>query len=182
MKNFLSDDEREYIMREAKDNFYVSAVSEDYVIDQQVRVCESAWLNNDDPIIRDIIDRCLTHTDRPFIHCERLVVVRYKPGGFYLPHQDADDNVKNIRMYTFILALNDDYKGGETSFPILEKEYKLQRGDALFFETLDNREMITPKAMHGGNHVKSGEKWICTLWVRKYPYTQQSWYKNNPSS
>jgi hypothetical protein len=29
---------------------------------------------------------------------------------------------------------------------------------------------MTSKALHGGQPVKSGEKWICNLWVRKYPY------------
>jgi hypothetical protein len=170
IKNLLSDDEREYIMKEVEDKFYISTVSEDYTLDERVRVSESAWLNSDDPIVRNIIDRCLTHTDLPFTNCERIVVVRYKPGGFYLPHQDAYENAKNMRMHTFILALNDDYEGGETSFPNINKEYKLHKGDALFFETLDNHEMITRKALHGGNPVKSGEKWICNLWVRKYPY------------
>ena len=69
------------------------------------------------------------------------------------------------------LALNDDYEGGETVFPKIKKAYKLNAGDALFFDTLDNYEFDTSKALHGGRPVKSGEKWICNLWVRKYPIT-----------
>ena len=81
------------------------------------------------------------------------------------------DDCKNPRLYTFILALNDEYDGGETSFPNLKSEYRLHAGDALFFDTLDNYELETSKALHGGKPVKSGEKWICNLWVRKYPYS-----------
>jgi predicted 2-oxoglutarate/Fe(II)-dependent dioxygenase YbiX len=114
--------------------------------------------------------RCLKHTDRPFQNCEKLQILRYKSGGYYKPHQDAFENDSNMRLYTFILALNDDYEGGETVFPNLGKEYKLKAGDALFFDTLDNYECMTSKALHGGKPVKSGEKWICNLWVRKYPY------------
>ena len=73
-------------------------------------------------------------------------------------------------MYTFILALNDGYRGGETTFPNLNKSYKLNAGDVLFFDTLDNYNFITSKALHGGQPVKSGEKWVCNLWVHKYPY------------
>jgi len=75
-----------------------------------------------------------------------------------------------MRVYTFILALNDGYNGGETVFPNINKTYKLKAGDALFFDTLDNYNLITSKALHGGKPVKSGDKWICNLWVRKYPY------------
>jgi prolyl 4-hydroxylase len=53
----------------------------------------------------------------------------------------------------------------------LGNEYKLNAGDALFFDILDNYELETSKALHGGKPVKSGEKWICNLWVRKYPYS-----------
>ena len=49
-------------------------------------------------------------------------------------------------MYTFILALNDTYEGGETVFPNLGEEYKLGAGDALFFDTLDNYEMMTSQS------------------------------------
>jgi len=76
----------------------------------------------------------------------------------------------NKRMYTVILALNDDYEEGETEFPNIQKKYKLNKGDALFFHTLDNYGMINSKALHGGLPVKSGEKWICNVWVHKYPY------------
>jgi prolyl 4-hydroxylase len=74
-------------------------------------------------------------------------------------------------MYTVILALNDEYEGGETEFPNLKKKYKLKAGDALFFHTLDNYELMTSKALHGGRPIKSGEKWVCNLWVHKHPYS-----------
>lgn len=115
-------------MKEVEDNFYTSTVSENFKLDERVRVSESAWLNSDDPIIRNIIDRCLTHTDLPFTNCERIVVVRYKPGGFYLPHQDAYENAKNMRMHTFILALNDDYEGVKLHFQTLTKSINFIKG------------------------------------------------------
>jgi prolyl 4-hydroxylase len=76
----------------------------------------------------------------------------------------------NKRIHTFILALNDTYDGGETHFPNLNTSYKLNAGDALFFDTLNIFGWMTSKALHGGLPVKSGEKWICNLWIREYPY------------
>ena len=99
-----------------------------------------------------------------------MQVLRYTPGGHYAPHQDILENETNPRMYTFIFALNDDYEGGETEFPKIGKKFKLEKGDVLFFDTLDNYELDTSKALHGGRPVKSGEKWVCNLWVHKFKY------------
>lgn len=168
---FLSDDERNHIMKKAEKKLNVSTVAVDGKVNRDIRVSETAWLELDDPIVRRVAERCVSLTDRPLGNCENLQVLRYKQGGHYKPHQDTFDDMKgNKRMYTIILALNDDYEDGETEFPNLKKKYKLKAGDALFFHTLDNYELKTSKALHGGRPVKSGEKWICNLWVHKYPY------------
>jgi len=169
--NFLTEDERRHIVTKAEQKLHVSTVAEDRKIDKDVRDSETAWLDPSDPIVRRVMEKCVSLTDRPLTNCEHLQVLRYKPGGHYKPHQDTFDDMKgNKRMYTIILALNDDYEEGETEFPNLKKKYKLKAGDALFFHTLDNYELMTSKALHGGRPVKSGEKWICNLWVHKYPY------------
>jgi prolyl 4-hydroxylase len=170
--NFLTKVEMKHIMEKAETKLDVSTVAEDRKIDKNIRDSETAWLDTaSDPIVKRVAQRCVSLTDRPLANCEHLQVLRYKPGGHYKPHQDSFSDTKgNKRMYTVILALNDDYEGGETEFPNLKKKYKLKAGDALFFHTLDNYELMTSKALHGGRPVKSGEKWICNLWVHKYPY------------
>ena len=170
--NFLTKVEMKHIMEKAETKLDVSTVAEDRKIDKNIRDSETAWLDTaSDPIVKRVAQRCVSLTDRPLANCEHLQVLRYKPGGHYKPHQDSFCDTKgNKRMYTVILALNDDYEGGETEFPNLKKKYKLKAGDALFFHTLDNYELMTSKALHGGRPVKSGEKWICNLWVHKYPY------------
>jgi hypothetical protein len=168
--NFLTPEERNHIMSKAEKKLEPSTVSENRVLDESVRKSETAWLSREDPVVDTVIRRCLKYIDRPIENCERLQVLRYKPGGYYMPHFDSIDDGNNPRLYTFILALNDEYEGGETAFPNLGNEYKLNAGDALFFDTLDNYELETSKALHGGKPVKNGEKWVCNLWVRKYPY------------
>ena len=170
LNNFLSESERRHIIREASGKLEHSSISHNKRIDESIRKSETAWLSREDPVVRAITKRCLKYTDRPVRNCEKLQVVRYRPGGHYKPHQDAFKDDENMRLYTFILALNDTYEGGETVFPNLNKAYKLKAGDALFFDTVNNYNFITSKALHGGNPVKSGDKWICNLWVRKYPY------------
>jgi len=170
-RNVLTEEERRHIMDEATPKLRTSTVSMDGKVDAKVRNSETAWLDvQGDPVVNGVVRRCLQHVDRPIQNCERLQVLRYKPGGFYKPHQDAFHGMRNQRMYTFIMALNDGYAGGETRFPNLEKTYKLNAGDVLLFDCLNNYEFIPSAALHGGNPVKSGEKWICNLWVRKHPF------------
>ena len=171
LKNVLSEDECKHIQDIASKKLHTSTVSKSRDIDESIRKSETAWLKaSEDPVVDKLIRKCVSMTDRPLRNCEDLQVLKYKPGGFYKPHQDAFPEDKNRRMYTFIFALNDEYEGGETEFPNIKKSYRLEKGDALFFNTLNNYECITKKALHGGTPVKSGEKWVCNLWVRKYPY------------
>lgn len=171
LKNVLSEDECKHIQDTASKKLQTSTVSKNRDIDESIRKSETAWLKaSEDPVVDKLIRKCVSMTDRPLRNCEDLQVLKYKPGGFYKPHQDAFPEDKNRRMYTFIFALNDEYEGGETVFPNINKSYRLEKGDALFFNTLNNYECITKKALHGGTPVKSGEKWVCNLWVRKYPY------------
>ena len=170
IENFLSENERIHIKQEAKSKLQVSTVDKDRRVDEQIRKSETAWLSTEDPIVRSVVERCVSRTDRPIENCEQLQVLRYREGGHYNPHQDVFYQDKNKRLYTFIIALNDEYEGGETAFPYLDEKYKLKAGDALFFHTLDNYGLDTTDALHGGQPVKSGEKWVCNLWVHKYPY------------
>ena len=170
IENFLSENERIHIKQEAKSKLHVSTVDKDRRVDEQIRKSETAWLSTEDPIVRRVVERCVSRTDRPIENCEQLQVLRYKEGGHYNPHQDVFYQDKNKRLYTFIIALNDEYEGGETAFPYLNEKYKLNAGDALFFHTLDNYGLDTSDALHGGQPVKSGEKWVCNLWVHKFPY------------
>ena len=170
MKNFISEAERRHIISEASKTLETSTISHNKTVNEDIRKSETAWLSRDDKVVRNVINRCLKYTDRPITNCEKLQVLKYKPGGHYKPHQDAFKDDDNMRVHTFIIALNDGYRGGETIFPNLNKTYKLDAGDVLFFDTVDNYNLITSKSLHGGKTVEAGDKWICNLWVRKYPY------------
>jgi len=162
--DFLTEDEIEYIKKESINNFRPSRVGKGRE-DRDFRKSETVLFAISDPIANRISRKCAGLTNKPITHCEKLQVVRYKEGGYYKYHYDiCETNVNNQRLYTFIIALND-YEGGETEFPQLNVEYKLKKGDALFFHTLDNHECDTSLALHSGKYVKSVEKWICNLWV-----------------
>ena len=46
---------------------------------------------------------------------------------------EKDTTKKNIRLFSVIIALNDDYKGGEFYFPIQGVKLRLNAGDVLIF-------------------------------------------------
>ena len=166
----LTEEECAHIKRAALPRLHPSTVGGNHNVNTNIRQSETAWLGRQDPVVRKLIDRCLEYVDRPAENCEQLQVLRYRPGGFYKPHYDCFPDGENPRMYTFIIALNDDYDGGATAFPNIKQEYRLRTGDCLLFENLDNYELMTSKAWHGGKPVTSGEKWVCNLWVHKHPY------------
>lgn len=171
LNDFLSPEERQHIIKEASGRLSDSLVDTNGSLNKDVRQSRTAWLQKTDPIVRSVMERCVGHVNKTIDHCEQLQVLHYEEGGHYKPHQDAFIGDENSRLYTFILALTDDYEGGETEFPNVRKSYKLKAGDALFFHTLDSYGLDTSKALHGGKPVKSGEKWICNLWIRERPYS-----------
>ena len=111
----------------------------------------------------------------PHENCELMGVLRYAPGQEYKPHhdylpEDAADysEVKRSgqRTRTLLIALNDDYKGGETAFPKLDIKLRGAPGDSFVFHNTDAEEKPYSETLHAGAPVVSGEKWLLTLWCR----------------
>jgi hypothetical protein len=79
----------------------------------------------------------------------------------------ADEIARNgQRVATFLVYLNDDYEGGETSFPRLGFKYKGRCGDGLFF--LNALSEINPdlRMLHAGLPPTRGEKWLVSQFIR----------------
>jgi len=150
------------------------------------RKSKTKWLSKNDPLAKKIIQRSLRWIrdndgiDIPFENAEKIQVVRYGPGNFYNPHHDACAMDKNTciqfkkrggeRIRTVILGLNEgdkDYTGGFTSFPNLGVKYRLPKTGGLLFHTLDKYGKIHPHALHGGDHIGKGVKWVCNIWFRE---------------
>jgi prolyl 4-hydroxylase len=72
------------------------------------------------------------------------------------------------RYYTLLIYLNDDFEGGETVFPKINKFVKPKKGKAVLFQSVDHRGVIIDEAFHGGNPVSAGQKWIANKWIRLY--------------
>ena len=91
------------------------------------------------------------------------LIAFYEEGSFMDAHVDAPDEVEVVST---VIYLNDDYTGGELSFPEIENGH---------FYTPEKYELVYfPTAyLHGVNLVKSGKRYIITI-----SYTNKLEYKS----
>ena len=136
-------------------------------------------LLDSDLIIQMINRRIADATGVPLERQEPTNVLRYRPGEEYRPHNDyisaTERHEEELRLAgqrttTFLVYLNDDYEGGETSFPQLDWRFKGRRGDALVFWNVTADGDPDPRTLHAGLPPTSGEKWLLSKWIRARPY------------
>lgn len=109
-------------------------------------------------------------------HLEAPMILHYDPGQQITPHFDfidvnAPDYEQQIReqgqrMITFLLYLNDDYSGGETTFPQLGIVNRGVMGDGFYFVNALEDRSPDRNMLHTGSPPTSGEKWIVSQFVR----------------
>lgn len=127
--------------------------------------------------------RVATATGTALENQEPCNVLRYGPGQQYLAHFDffppiepgeRDDPGKYLvygqRVATALVYLNDEYVGGETSFPHLKLNFKGRRGDALIFWNVSEDGACERNSLHAGLPIVRGEKWLLSQWIREKPH------------
>ena len=124
------------------------------------------WLI-EDPAIHAFNRRIAALTGTSFDQGEALQVLRYAPGQEYRPHFDFVDGAQNQRLWTALIYLNDDYRGGETAFVRTGTEVRGNAGDVLVFKNALEDGSADPLAEHAGLPVTSGSKYLATRWVRE---------------
>lgn len=101
---------------------------------------------------------------------EPLSVLRYVPGQQYRLHHDCLPGEMNQREMTLIAYLNGDYEGGATEFPAAGFAFRGEVGDAILFTNILADGRVNEASRHAGLPVSSGEKWICTRWIRAHDF------------
>lgn len=86
-------------------------------------------------------------------------VVRYPPGGFYLPHSDGVGG-KDYRYFTVLCYLNEGFEGGRTCFPGLNLSVRPRAGKAILFPST---------YLHCAEPVAAGEKYVIVTWLTGPP-------------
>ncbi|MET0290778.1 MAG: 2OG-Fe(II) oxygenase [Steroidobacteraceae bacterium] len=107
---------------------------------------------------------------------EAPMVLHYHVGEEIRPHYDfidtkAPDYEQQIReqgqrIITFLLYLNDEYEGGETTFPRLDIVNRGRKGNGLYFINSNADRSPDREMLHTGSPPTSGEKWIVSQFIR----------------
>jgi len=153
------------------------ASGEDYIVsgERTNTVCDFRGAQAD-LILATLRARMAALTGTRLAGFESLHVLHYGVGEQFRPHLDAtlDSGAPdypaqyaagNQRVLTFLLALNDDFDGGETEFPLIGLRWKARRGRGLYFWNVDPDGAIDRRTFHAGRPVKRGEKWTLSQWV-----------------
>lgn len=131
---------------------------------------------NENSIIEALTKRASKLMELPIENLEPVQVTCYRPGEFYLHHQDFFDpqdpgSVPHLarggqRVKTLIAYLQAPEAGGCTSFPSAGGlEVDPIAGSAIVFgyPTASGADL----SLHGGDAVTAGEKMIATWWGRE---------------
>lgn len=174
-RDFLGKGDCGYLMNIAEPRFEPSIIRDPATGEQRpdpVRTSDgmSFGPTNEDIVVHAINHRIATATGTPYSHGEPLHMLRYCGGQEYKPHGDALPGSGNLRHWTVLLYLNDDYDGGETEFPRLGVKVKGNAGDMLAFCNVDSNGQANILSQHAGLPVTRGTKYIATRWIREKPY------------
>jgi len=137
-----------------------------------IRTSEAAmfpWVN-ETPFIHVINRRIAAASGTEVEQGEPLQVLCYSPGQEYRSHSDALPNADNQRIMTALVYLNEDFEGGETSFPAPDLKLRGRSGDALFFRNVDATGQPDTRGTHAGLPVANGQKWLASRWIRERPF------------
>lgn len=180
---FLSKQECERLIEMAEGRMRPSTVLSSRPLESemhQARTSSGAFIQRaENPMVAHIEERIARITGLSPVCGEGMQVLKYEPGQRYDPHYDwfgpseAQQSwvgKSGQRVFTVLLYLNDDFKEGETSFPLLDYAVKPKTGMALVFRNLLLDGQPDHYALHGGSPPSEGTKYVATKWVRGKPW------------
>lgn len=182
IEDFLSEAECAYLICYATPLFEKSLVIDDQA--KQVhegRTSHSAMLRaTEDRVLNTIYQKASQLLGIGEEYLEYGQCVSYTKGQQYQPHFDTlDENTPlgketvskyGQRAITILVYLNDDFEGGETYFPNLDRKIRPKKGTAVVFHLLDKDYRIDPYSLHAGLPVYAGRKYAFNLWVWNKPF------------
>jgi len=175
LDSVLSKDDCNQLIELAKPKLISANVLGEQV--PQYRTAMNTWLTEITPVTDDIKQMVSQITHLPIENQELIHIVKYEVGGEYKPHHDAfhtntsyyDGVIKagGQRKFSCLFYLNDEFTGGETSFPQKNLIITPKTGRLLAWGNTNDNSTIKKDSLHAGLPVISGEKWIAIVWVRE---------------
>jgi prolyl 4-hydroxylase len=173
--NFISATLADLIIEEGNKTFEPATVlgSEN----NGYRVADSMFINKDSPLVKNIMNDIAKLTELPLKNQEKPHVVRYLKGGEYKPHHDFFHLNQNYteaelarggqRTKSALLYLNDNFKGGSTSFPYYDLVIQPEKQKLVTWDNLNPDGTLNMDSLHAGLPVEEGIKYILVIWIRE---------------
>ena len=178
--SFLTKNECKEIINLAKKNTFYDSKVKLNTIQKNHRTSKTSWLKFDknNKILNKIYEKYSKLVNIPKNFIGSMQIIYYDKNGFFNEHQDqcySDSdyckdltNSRGARFCNLFIYLNDDFKGGETTFPKLNLKIKPKTGKVILFYMLNSAgTKVHPFAIHSGEKIKSGIKMAANLWIRK---------------
>jgi prolyl 4-hydroxylase len=173
--NFITKDQANYILEMAEYNYKDSIVVGSNN-PEGIRKSQTYWLKKDDPVAQKIIKKVCSIDGHSIEQAEDIQIVKYEPSGYYNEHHDSCcDNLDECkefvkdgnRIVTMVIYLNDEFEGGATRFPKLNKNFKPKKYSGILFYPMNkNGDKCHEKSLHAGMPITKGEKYIANVWLR----------------
>ena len=173
LENFLTSEECREMIEMIDANHSQSSPQEKDI--NEVRHSRPTFLDENNELVKKLHDKIANYLQLDKKYAEPLQVQRYEAGQFCTAHhdfysQDGLDksfvNTSGNRTKTFVVYLNDDFRGGQTHFINLNKSIKPKTGKAIYWDNIVNGKLQT-QYLHQGVAVAEGKKYIITSWWRE---------------
>ena len=138
------------------------------------RTSSTSNLDANHVLVREIKQKIADYLGLDVNKGEGLQGQLYEPGQYFKAHNDffsgaAYDmhcKASGNRTHTFMLYLNEEFKGGGTRFPQLKRTVEPETGKALWWHDMKDGQ-VQDKYIHEGMTVEKGKKYIVTSWWRE---------------
>ncbi|QFT90277.1 2OG-Fe(II) oxygenase superfamily protein [Bacillus sp. THAF10] len=171
--NVLSDVECDQLIQLSKDRLQRSKIGNSREIDELRTSSSMFFEDGENEFIERIEKRVAQIMGVPVEHGDGLQILNYQIGQEYKAHYDYFTSihrpVKNPRISTLVMYLNDVEEGGETYFPKLNFSVAAKKGTAVYFEYFYDEQRLNELTLHGGAPITKGDKWAATQWMRRKP-------------
>ncbi|KAJ6630486.1 Prolyl 4-hydroxylase subunit alpha-2 [Pseudolycoriella hygida] len=175
----MFDSEIDFIKELAKPRFKRATVGNNkhgLGVVADYRISKSAWLEDKEhKILQQISRRVEDMTGLISEKSEKLQVVNYGIGGYYVPHLDFKkdselfQSVGSVgnRIVTVLFYMSDVLEGGATVFPALNVALWPKKGSAAFWYNFLESGKGDLSTLHAACPVLIGSKWVSTKWLHE---------------
>lgn len=174
--NFLTEQECKHVINLIEGNTVKSTVasSGNTLYEEHSRNSSTCHLPMKDEVVEKIFDKIASELNLDKKLGEGIQGQLYEPGQYFKPHHDwfsGPDLEKHCsttgnRTHTLMIYLNDDFEGGKTDFPAINFTAQPKTGRAVTWNNLKSDGSGDTDALHEGQEVTKGKKYIITSWWR----------------